>query len=299
MLGADVAGMGLLSQDLVVGEGPPDHRDDGPLRFDVGIGDEIRDVLAPHLGAFMEVAGDDLPARAGRLLGDAQFRRVQRGNHGIRRSSGPIDSPDIVRETSSRRRRAVPGHPGQSGGSGLAGRRDRDTISGRSGSQTHTRQPSPSMVPLIATEVFRAVVNGMILAILFGAIGSCVWTTCRLLRGHPILPQARLVERRVPPWGVGTILLILVAYILLSHEAFEGYARATGANPAGDESKPRSASPRRWPARPVRARRTRSPRSGLRLEPDVLRPEIVRASTPARRRTTRLRRPHMGFRRWS
>jgi membrane protease YdiL (CAAX protease family) len=81
------------------------------------------------------------------------------------------------------------------------------------------------MEPSIASEILRAVVSGLILAILFGAIATWVWTIPRLFRGQPLLPQQPIVERQPPSWGVGTILLVLAAYILVSHYAFRSYGR--------------------------------------------------------------------------
>jgi membrane protease YdiL (CAAX protease family) len=90
------------------------------------------------------------------------------------------------------------------------------------------------MGPHITTEILRAVVLGMILTILFGAIASWIWTIGRLLRGESLLPDTPLVERRKPPWGLGTILLILVAYIVVSHQAFVRFATADRAEPPGE-----------------------------------------------------------------
>ncbi len=83
------------------------------------------------------------------------------------------------------------------------------------------------MGPNTVTEILRGVLNWLILAILFGAIASWVWTIHNLLRRRPLLPETPLVERRKPPWGIGTILLILVTYVLVSRYAFEWYALAT------------------------------------------------------------------------
>jgi membrane protease YdiL (CAAX protease family) len=83
------------------------------------------------------------------------------------------------------------------------------------------------MDPLTITEISRSVVDGMILAILFGAVASWAWTLRRLLRGEAVLPEAPMVERRTPPWGLGTIALMLAAYVIASHNAFTIYARAT------------------------------------------------------------------------
>lgn len=87
------------------------------------------------------------------------------------------------------------------------------------------------MGPHTATPILLTLIDGIILAILFGALASWVWTTRRLLREQPLLPETPIVERRRPPWGPGTILLILVAYILVSREAFHRYAMATEAGP--------------------------------------------------------------------
>jgi membrane protease YdiL (CAAX protease family) len=82
------------------------------------------------------------------------------------------------------------------------------------------------MGPLISTELLQALILGLILTIFFGAIASWAWTLRGLVRQEPLLPETPLVERRKPPWGLGTILLMLAAYIFAGHQAFELYARA-------------------------------------------------------------------------
>lgn len=82
------------------------------------------------------------------------------------------------------------------------------------------------MDPSIASEILRAALSGLILAIVFGAIATWVWMLPRLFRDEPLLPEGPIVERRRTPWGIGTILLVLAAYVLVSRYAFETYGRA-------------------------------------------------------------------------
>jgi membrane protease YdiL (CAAX protease family) len=83
------------------------------------------------------------------------------------------------------------------------------------------------MGQITATDLLRGLLTWAILTILFGVLASWIWLLRRLLRREPLLPETPLVERRKPPWGVGTILLVMVIYVLVSHYAFEGYAFAT------------------------------------------------------------------------
>ena len=74
----------------------------------------------------------------------------------------------------------------------------------------------------------------MILTIFFGAIASWIWVIGRLLRGESLLPETPLLDRREPPWGLGTILLILVTYIFGMYAASAWYARReAGGTPQG------------------------------------------------------------------
>jgi membrane protease YdiL (CAAX protease family) len=94
------------------------------------------------------------------------------------------------------------------------------------------------MGPFISTEILQAIVSGLMMAIVAGAVASWVWTSRRLLRGEALLPETPIVERREPPWGVVTILLMLAAYTFVSHDAVERYARATRARPPEERAKP-------------------------------------------------------------
>lgn len=76
------------------------------------------------------------------------------------------------------------------------------------------------MGPHIATEIFRTLLVGIMMTMLFGAVASWAWAIRRMLRAEPLLPEAPIIERRAAPWGLGTIVLIWVAYVFVSYEAF-------------------------------------------------------------------------------
>ena len=96
------------------------------------------------------------------------------------------------------------------------------------------------MGQLTAREILLGVLNWAILAILFGALASWIWTIRRLWAHQPLLPEEPLVERRKTPWGVATVLLVLVVYVLVSRYGLEWYALAS-----------RGESPRNHAAAPV------------------------------------------------
>jgi hypothetical protein len=71
--------VGFLAEDRVRRECPLDHGGDGVLGLDVGVGDEVGDVLAPHGDPLAEVSGGDRAPGSGRLLGDGLLGRQHPG----------------------------------------------------------------------------------------------------------------------------------------------------------------------------------------------------------------------------
>jgi membrane protease YdiL (CAAX protease family) len=95
------------------------------------------------------------------------------------------------------------------------------------------------MVPFTTTAIVRGVLHWAILAMMFGALASWIWVIHVRLSRRPLLPETPLVERRKPPWGIGTILLVLVAYVLVTRNALERYAHATrGGQPKAQAEAP-------------------------------------------------------------
>ncbi len=89
---------------------------------------------------------------------------------------------------------------------------------------------------ITTTVLLRGLINWLVLATMFGALASWVWVVPRLLRHRPVLPETPLVERRTPPWGIGTMLLLVTAWFLVSMFAPQRYAAAT----RGKHDRPRA-----------------------------------------------------------
>ena len=95
------------------------------------------------------------------------------------------------------------------------------------------------MGQLTAREILLGILNWLLLTIVFGALVSWIWTIRRLWSHRPLLPKAPLVERRKTPWGVGTVLLVLVVYVLVSRYVLEWYALASrGETPRNQAAAP-------------------------------------------------------------
>ena len=79
VLGIGVSRVCLLGQDLVRRVVSLDNLDDGLFGFEVGVGNEVGDVLVSHRDPITKVTGDDGASHAGSLLGDVQFRQAHSG----------------------------------------------------------------------------------------------------------------------------------------------------------------------------------------------------------------------------
>jgi membrane protease YdiL (CAAX protease family) len=134
------------------------------------------------------------------------------------------------------------------------------------------------MGQLTTTNLVRGLLNWVLLTILFGVIASWIGVFRQLLRREPLLPRTPLVERRKPPWGVGTVLLVMVVYFVGGSYAMKGYALAT----RGERLKVREDAPIRIDQRDAR------PNAGAgRVEagpgrPGDPRPHAPRAVPPGR-----------------
>jgi membrane protease YdiL (CAAX protease family) len=68
-----------------------------------------------------------------------------------------------------------------------------------------------------------------VLASMFMAWGWLIW---RLLTRQPILPEKPMVARQEPTWGLWSVLLIVLLYLVVGFTLSQGYALATGRSPA-------------------------------------------------------------------
>ncbi len=80
MLGLGVPLMRFLAEHVMVGKVPPDHRDDRLLGLDVGIRDEVGDVLAPHGDPFAEIRSEDRAAARAASSATVSSGRSMRGD---------------------------------------------------------------------------------------------------------------------------------------------------------------------------------------------------------------------------
>ena len=78
----------------------------------------------------------------------------------------------------------------------------------------------PTQILLILLTFFLLVV----LASMFVAWG---WLILRLLAGQPIFPEQPIVYRHDPKWGVWSVLLIILLYVVVGFSLTHGYALAT------------------------------------------------------------------------
>ena len=137
------------------------------------------------------------------------------------------------------------------------------------------------MGPLSDSEILKAVLRGLLLATLFGALASWGWAIGKLFRREALLPESPIVRRRTPPWGLGTILLILAAYVFASRDAFERFAPANRAEPpkAQAEAPARVEKEKDGGSGPEGAKEDRS--GGAPQEPGLKAPEEPGSRPPA------------------
>jgi len=77
-----------------------------------------------------------------------------------------------------------------------------------------------------------AILLAVLLMLLMGVVAAIFmawgWLIWRMMTGQPILPESPLVKRGEPPWRLGTILVVVLAYIAVSLLASFGYYLLAG-----------------------------------------------------------------------
>ena len=93
-------------------------------------------------------------------------------------------------------------------------------------------------------EVLIALLGWLFLMVFVGMIGVWGWAIWRLLTGRRILPEQPMVSGGRATWGVGTVLLVLLLYVVVS------FAEPVGLSLGGRPAARRSPPPRRepWPS---------------------------------------------------
>jgi membrane protease YdiL (CAAX protease family) len=80
-------------------------------------------------------------------------------------------------------------------------------------------------------QILLALLTFFLLAVLASMFMAWGWLIWRLLTQQPILPEQPMVTRREPTWGVWSVLLIIVLYLVVGFSLSHGYALATGRGP--------------------------------------------------------------------
>jgi membrane protease YdiL (CAAX protease family) len=80
---------------------------------------------------------------------------------------------------------------------------------------------------IIPEQILLGIVVWLVLALFSGMVLSWIWALRRLLGRQPLLPERPLVDCGPPPWGGGTVLLVIVTYLIGNALAIWGYALAT------------------------------------------------------------------------
>jgi membrane protease YdiL (CAAX protease family) len=92
------------------------------------------------------------------------------------------------------------------------------------------------MAPLDQRHVLLAALMWLLLACFIGIVVSWGWMIRQFWMRRPLLPERPLCDRRVAPWGIVTVLLVVFLHGLTQYAVVKGYERATGRSrtkPAG------------------------------------------------------------------
>jgi membrane protease YdiL (CAAX protease family) len=87
------------------------------------------------------------------------------------------------------------------------------------------------MATIGPNQILLAILLLLALWLLLGMVLSSGWLLYQLLNRRPIFPDHPLVDRRPVPWNLGTVLLVIVVYPLVSLVMPAAYDLATGRKP--------------------------------------------------------------------
>src|SRR5271157_3012750 len=87
------------------------------------------------------------------------------------------------------------------------------------------------MVKFGPVEILFALLSLLFLALIAGMFLAWGWVLQQLFLRRPILPERPMVIRGDAPWGAGTVLLVVLVYLLVSFAIPLAYTVATGRKP--------------------------------------------------------------------
>jgi membrane protease YdiL (CAAX protease family) len=89
---------------------------------------------------------------------------------------------------------------------------------------------------ILPEQILLGIVVWLVLALFSGMVLSWIWALRRLWTRQPLLPERPLVESGPPPWGGGTVLLVIVTYLAGNALAIWGYVLATRGVAAAEQA---------------------------------------------------------------
>jgi len=84
------------------------------------------------------------------------------------------------------------------------------------------------MRPIGSIEILQVLLSLFLLYVVSAMFVAEAWVIYRLAIGARVLPVSPLVTRRPAPWGIWTVLLTLVLYVVVHDGCVEAYGRITG-----------------------------------------------------------------------
>ena len=84
------------------------------------------------------------------------------------------------------------------------------------------------MRPIGSNEILQVLLSLFLLYVVSAMFVAEAWVIYRLAIGGGLLPDSPLVSRRPAPWGIWTVLLTLVLYVVVHDGCVEAYGRITG-----------------------------------------------------------------------
>ncbi len=86
------------------------------------------------------------------------------------------------------------------------------------------------MVTFGRAEILFGLLVFLFCSLIAGMVLSCGWVVQQLVLRRPLLPDQAIVRRLPTPWRVGTVLLVVLAYLVVSGGLIAAYSKLTGHN---------------------------------------------------------------------
>jgi len=100
------------------------------------------------------------------------------------------------------------------------------------------------MVTFGPAEILFALLGLLLCSLIAGMFLTWGWVVQQLALRRPILPEQPMVIDRQTPWGMGTVLLVVLVYLIVSGAITLAYTKATGRSPVEPPAAPKAVTER-------------------------------------------------------